>query len=153
MEQLKTKIRAEDYKEPQIQQEIQFIEAASLLEAQEISIEEAQERYFQALSCTFSLEWLSQKELPFIKREEGIIISNIANLYRKIGKQEEAQEIFKRLYEVYEQQQRFLKINFPACVVALGQYSGLLGDRKEYAYALEIDFYLMSVGELLYNQA
>lgn len=67
------------------------------------------------------------------------------------------------MYEVYEQQQRFLKINFPACVVALGQYSGLLGDRKEYAYALEIDtinlfcelndFYLMSVGELLYNQA
>ena len=163
LEQLKTKIRAEDYKEPQIQQEIQFIEAASLLEAQEISIEEAQDRYFQALSCTFSLEWLSQKELPFIKREEGIIISNIANLYRKIGKQEEAQGIFKRLYEVYEQQQRFLKINFPACVVALGQYSGLLGDRKEYAYALEIDtinlfcelndFYLMSVGELLYNQA
>ena len=48
-------------------------------------------------------------------------------------------------------------------MVALGQYSGLLGDRKEYAYALEIDtinlfcelndFYLMSVGELLYNQA
>ena len=44
LEQLKTKIGAEDYKKPQIQQEIQFIEAASLLEAQEISIEEAQER-------------------------------------------------------------------------------------------------------------
>ena len=99
LEQLKTKIGAEDYKEPQIQQEIQFIEAASLLEAQEINIEEAQERYFQALSCSFSLEWLSQKELPFIKREEGIIISNIANLYRKIGKQEEAEKLISSLKE------------------------------------------------------
>ena len=163
LEQLKTKIGAEDYKEPQIQQEIQFIEAMYELEANKITVSEAEKKYYEALSYTFELSWLSLEELPFIRSEEGIIISNIADMYRKIGKQEEAQGIFKRLYEVYEQQQRFLKINFPACVVALGQYSGLLGDRKEYAYALEIDtinlfcelndFYLMSVGELLYNQA
>lgn len=42
LEQLKTKIRAEDYKEPQIQQEIQFIEAMYELEANKITVSEAE---------------------------------------------------------------------------------------------------------------
>ena len=54
MEQLKTKIRAEDYKEPQIQQEIQFIEAMYELEANKITVSEAEKNINEALSYTLN---------------------------------------------------------------------------------------------------
>ena len=47
LEQLKTKIGAEDYKEPQIQQEIQFIEAMYELEANRITACEAEKEYYE----------------------------------------------------------------------------------------------------------
>lgn len=163
LEQLKTKIGAEDYKEPQIQQEIQFIEAMYELEANKITVSEAEKKYYEALSYTFELSWLSLEELPFIRSEEGIIISNIADIYHDMGNLKKSEELFEKLSSVYQKKQMLLKTNSSASAIILGQYSGLLGDRKEYAYALEIDtinlfcelndFYLMSVGELLYNQA
>ena len=163
LEQLKTKIGAEDYKEPQIQQEIQFIEAMYELEANKITVSEAEKKYYEALSYTFELSWLSLEELPFIRREEGIIISNIADIYHDMGNLKKSEELFEKLSSVYQKKQIFLKINSSASAIILGQYSRLLGDIMNYEKALYIDsvnlkyelndFNLIHIENLLYNQA
>lgn len=163
LEQLKTKIGAEDYKEPQIQQEIQFIEVMYELEANRITACEAEKEYYEALSYTFELSWLSLEELPFIRSEEGIIISNIADIYHDMGNLKKSEELFEKLSSVYQKKQIFLKINSSASAIILGQYSRLLGDIMNYEKALYIDsvnlkyelndFNLIHIENLLYNQA
>ena len=163
LEQLKTKIRAEDYKEPQIQQEIQFIEAMYELEANKITVSEAEKEYYEALSYTFELSWLSLEELPFIRSEEGIIISNIADIYHDMGNLKKSEELFEKLSSVYQKKQMFLKTNSSASAIILGQYSRLLGNIMNYKKALYIDsvnlqyelndFNLIHIENLLYNQA
>ncbi len=163
LEQLKTKIGAEDYKEPQIQQEIQFIEAMYELEANRITACEAEKEYYEALSYTFELSWLSLEELPFIRSEEGIIISNIADIYHDMGNLKKTEELFEKLSSVYQKKQMFLKTNSSASAIILGQYSRLLGDIMNYKKALYIDsvnlqyelndFNLIHIENLLYNQA
>ena len=163
LEQLKTKIRAEDYKEPQIQQEIQFIEAMYELEANRITACEAEKEYYEALSYTFELSWLSLEELPFIRSEEGIIISNIADIYHDMGNLKKSEELFEKLSSVYQKKQMFLQTNSSASAIILGQYSRLLGDIMNYKKALYIDsvnlqyelndFNLIHIENLLYNQA
>ena len=148
---------------PRIQQEIQSVNAIKQFRTNKILPKEAQERNKNALSYTFPLEWLSRKELPFLQREEGMIISNIADLYGRMGEVECAENLFQKLYEVYRPQQQFLKINAPACSVILEEYSKFVGDIAQYQRALEIDqnnleheladYYLISVGDLLYNKA
>lgn len=163
LEQLKTKIGAEDYKEPQIQQETQFIEAMYELEANRITACEAEKEYYEALSYTFELSWLSLEELPFIRSEEGIIISNIADIYHDMGNLKKSEELFEKLSSVYQKKQMFLKTNSSASAIILGQYSRLLGDIMNYKKALYIDsvnlqyelndFNLIHIENLLYNQA
>ena len=163
LEQLKTKIGAEDYKEPQIQQEIQFIEAMYELEANRITACEAEKKYYEALSYTFELSWLSLEELPFIRSEEGIIISNIADIYHDMGNLKKSEELFEKLSSVYQKKQMLLKTNSSASAIILGQYSRLLGDIMNYKKALYIDsvnlqyelndFNLIHIENLLYNQA
>ena len=163
LEQLKTKIRAEDYKEPQIQQEIQFIEAMYELEANKITVSEDEKKYYEALSYTFELSWLSLEELPFIRSEEGIIISNIADIYHDMGNLKKSEELFEKLSSVYQKKQMLLKTNSSASAIILGQYSRLLGDIMNYKKALYIDsvnlqyelndFNLIHIENLLYNQA
>ena len=163
LEQLKTKIGAEDYKEPQIQQEIQFIEAMYELEANKITVSEAEKEYYEALSYTFELSWLSLEELPFIRSEEGIIISNIADIYHDMGNLKKSEELFEKLSSVYQKKQMFLKTNSSASAIILGQYSRLLGNIMNYKKALYIDsvnlqyelndFNLIHIENLLYNQA
>ena len=163
LEQLKTKIRAEDYKEPQIQQEIQFIEAMYELEANRITACEAEKEYYEALSYTFELSWLSLEELPFIRSEEGIIISNIADIYHDMGNLKKSEELFEKLSSVYQKKQMLLKTNSSASAIILGQYSRLLGNIMNYKKALYIDsvnlqyelndFNLIHIENLLYNQA
>lgn len=163
LEQLKTKIGAEDYKEPQIQQEIQFIEAMYELEANRITACEAEKEYYEALSYAFELSWLSLEELPFIRSEEGIIISNIADIYHDMGNLKKSEELFEKLSSVYQKKQMFLKTNSSASAIILGQYSRLLGDIMNYKKALYIDsvnlqyelndFNLIHIENLLYNQA
>ena len=163
LEQLKTKIGAEDYKEPQIQQEIQFIEAMYELEANRITACESEKEYYEALSYTFELSWLSLEELPFIRSEEGIIISNIADIYHDMGNLKKSEELFEKLSSVYQKKQMFLKTNSSASAIILGQYSRLLGDIMNYKKALYIDsvnlqyelndFNLIHIENLLYNQA
>ena len=163
LEQLKTKIGAEDYKEPQIQQEIQFIEAMYELEANRITACEAEKEYYEALSYTFELSWLSLEELPFIRSEEGIIISNIADIYHDMGNLKKSEELFEKLSSVYQKKQMLLKTNSSASAIILGQYSRLLGDIMNYKKALYIDsvnlqyelndFNLIHIENLLYNQA
>ena len=163
LEQLKTKIRAEDYKEPQIQQEIQFIEAMYEFEANKITVSEAEKKYYEALSYTFELSWLSLEELPFIRSEEGIIISNIADIYHDMGNLKKSEELFEKLSSVYQKKQMLLKTNSSASAIILGQYSRLLGNIMNYKKALYIDsvnlqyelndFNLIHIENLLYNQA
>lgn len=163
LEQLKTKIGAEDYKEPQIQQEIQFIEAMYELEANKITVSEAEKKYYEALSYTFELSWLSLEELPFIRSEEGIIISNIADIYHDMGNLKKSEELFEKLSSVYQKKQMLLKTNSSASAIILGQYSRLLGNIMNYKKALYIDsvnlqyelndFNLIHIENLLYNQA
>ena len=163
LEQLKTKIRAEDYKEPQIQQEIQFIEAMYELEANKITVSEAEKKYYEALTYTFELSWLSLEELPFIRSEEGIIISNIADIYHDMGNLKKSEEFFEKLSSVYQKKQMLLKTNSSASAIILGQYSRLLGNIMNYKKALYIDsvnlqyelndFNLIHIENLLYNQA
>ena len=163
LEQLKTKIGAEDYKEPQIQQEIQFIEAMYELEANKITVSEAEKKYYEALSYTFELSWLSLEELPFIRSEEGIIISNIADIYHDMGNLKKSEEFFEKLSSVYQKKQMLLKTNSSASAIILGQYSRLLGNIMNYKKALYIDsvnlqyelndFNLIHIENLLYNQA
>lgn len=163
LEQLKTKIGAEDYKEPQIQQEIQFIEAMYELEANRITACEAEKEYYEALSYTFELSWLSLEELPFIRSEEGIIISNIADIYHDMGNLKKSEELFEKLSSVYQKKQMLLKTNSSASAIILGQYSRLLGNIMNYKKALYIDsvnlqyelndFNLIHIENLLYNQA
>lgn len=163
LEQLKTKIGAEDYKEPQIQQEIRFIEAMYDLEVNKITACEAEKEYYEALSYTFELSWLSLEELPFIRSEEGIIISNIADIYHDMGNLKKSEELFEKLSSVYQKKQMLLKTNSSASAIILGQYSRLLGNIMNYKKALYIDsvnlqyelndFNLIHIENLLYNQA
>lgn len=157
------KMGTEACQKPRIQQEIQSIRATKLFQTKMIQPKEAQEYCKKALACTFPLEWLSHKELPFLQREEGMIISDIADMYGKMGNIECAENLFQKLYEVYRPQQQFLKVNTPACSVILAEYSKFLGDNAQYQRTLEIDknnlehelaaYYIVLSGELLYNKA
>lgn len=157
------KMGTEACQKPRIQQEIQSIRATKLFQTKMIQPKEAQEYCKKALACTFPLEWLSHKELPFLQREEGMIISDIADMYGKMGNIECAENLFQKLYEVYRPQQQFLKVNTPACSVILAEYSKFLGDNAQYQRTLEIDknnlehelaaYYIVFSGELLYNKA
>ena len=163
IEKLKTIMGEENCKKPYICQELMFVETSLEYEAGHITAKEAQKLYYEALSYTFPIEYLSRKMLPFIRREEGMLISNIAYLHHKIGETAKAQELVEKLYEVFRPQQQLFKINNPACAVMLGQYSSLLGDVDEYQKALDIDItnfqceindsYLVLINGLLYNQA
>lgn len=163
VERLKKIIGEKNCKKPYIRQEIMFVEASLEYEVGHITAKEAQKLYYEALSYTFPIEYLSRKMLPFIRREEGMLISNIAYLHHKIGETAKAQELFEKLYEVFRPQQQLFKINNPACAVMLGQYSSLLGDIAEYQKALDVDSmnfqceindsYLILINGLLYNQA
>ena len=157
------KMGTEACQKPRIQQEIQSIRATKLFQTKMIQPKEAQEYCKKALACTFPLEWLSHRELPFLQREEGMIISDIADMYGKMGNIECAENLFQKLYEVYRPQQQFLKVNTPACSVILAEYSKFLGDNAQYQRTLEIDknnlehelaaYYIVLSGELLYNKA
>ena len=146
-----------------VQQEIRFIEAMYDLEVNKITACEAEKEYYEALSYTFELSWLSLEELPFIRSEEGIIISNIADIYHDMGNLKKSEELFEKLSSVYQKKQMFLKINSSASAIILGQYSRLLGDIMNYKKALYIDsvnlqyelndFNLIHIENLLYNQA
>lgn len=163
LDQLKIKIGTEDYKEPQVQQEILFIEAMCELEAKKITLCEAEKNYYEALSYTFELSWLSFEKLPFIRSEEGIIISNIADIYHDLGELKKSEALFEKLISICQESQMLLKINSPASAIILGQYSRLLGDIMNYEKALYIDslnlqyelndFNLIHIENLLYNQA
>lgn len=128
-----------------------------------LSVCEAEKEYYEALSYTFELSWLSLEELPFIRSEEGIIISNIADIYHDMGNLKKSEELFEKLSLVYQKKQMFLKINSSASAIILGQYSRLLGDIMNYKKALYIDsvnlqyelndFNLIHIENLLYNQA
>lgn len=157
------KMGTEACQKPRIQQEIQSIRATKLFQTKMIQPKEAQEYCKKALACTFPLEWLSHRELPFLQREEGMIISDIADMYGKMGNIECAENLFQKLYEGYRPQQQFLKVNTPACSVILAEYSKFLGDNAQYQRTLEIDknnlehelaaYYIVLSGELLYNKA
>ena len=157
------KMGTEACQKPRIQQEIQSIRATKLFQTKMIQPKEAQEYCKKALACTFPLEWLSHRELPFLQREEGMIISDIADMYGKMGNIECAENLFQKLYEVYRPQQQFLKVNTPACSVILGGYSQFAGDIARYQKALELDqnnlehelatYYIVLSGELLYSKA
>ena len=95
------KMGTEACQKPRIQQEIQSIRATKLFQTKMIQPKEAQEYCKKALACTFPLEWLSHRELPFLQREEGMIISDIADMYGKMGNIECAENLFQKLYEVY----------------------------------------------------
>ena len=157
------KMGTEACQKPRIQQEIQSIRATKLFQTKMIQPKEAQEYCKKALACTFPLEWLSHRELPFLQREEGMIISDIADMYGKMGNIECAENLFQKLYEVYRPQQQFLKVNTPACSVILGGYSQFAGDIARYQKALELDqnnlehelatYYIVLSRELLYSKA
>lgn len=157
------KMGTEACQKPRIQQEIQSIRATKLFQTKMIQPKEAQEYCKKALACTFPLEWLSHRKLPFLQREEGMIISDIADMYGKMGNIECAENLFQKLYEVYRPQQQFLKVNTPACSVILGGYSQFAGDIARYQKALELDqnnlehelatYYIVLSGELLYSKA
>lgn len=95
--------------------------------------------------------------------KEGMIISNIAYLYHKMGETSKAQELFEKLFAAFRPQQQLFRVNNSACAVMLGQYSSLLGDLKKYNNALiidninlqcEINHYSLSfISDLLYNEA
>ena len=133
------------------------------LEANRITACEAEKEYYEALSYTFELSWLSLEELPFIRSEEGIIISNIADIYHDMGNLKKSEELFEKLSSVYQKKQMFLQTNSSASAIILGQYSRLLGDIMNYKKALYIDsvnlqyelndFNLIHIENLLYNQA
>ncbi len=163
IEKLKKIIGEDNLEKPYIRQEILFTETSLKYETNNITDLEALKLHYKALSCTFPIEYLSREQLPFIRREEGMIISNIAYLYHKMGETSKARKLFEKLCGVFKPYQNLFKINNPACAVMLGQYSSLLGDLKEYKKALEVDTqnlqceindsYLILVSELLYNQA
>lgn len=163
IEKLKKIIGEDNLEKPYIRQEILFTETSLKYETNNITDLEALKLHYKALSCTFPIEYLSREQLPFIRREEGMIISNIAYLYHKMGETSKARKLFEKLCGVFKTYQNLFKINNPACAVMLGQYSSLLGDLKEYEKVLEVDTqnfqceindsYLILVSELLYNQA
>lgn len=163
IEKLKKIIGEDNLEKPYIRQEILFTETSLKYETNNIIDLEALKLHYKALSCTFPIEYLSREQLPFIRREEGMIISNIAYLYHKMGETSKARKLFEKLCGVFKPYQNLFKINNPACAVMLGQYSSVLGDLKEYEKALEVDTqnlqceindsYLILVSELLYNQA
>ena len=163
IEKLKKIIGEEDLEKPYIRQEILFTETSLKQETNNIIDLEALKLYYKALSYTFPIEYLSRKQLPFIRREEGMIISNIAYLYHKMGETSKAQELFEKLCVAFRPQQQLFRVNNSACAVMLGQYSSLLGDLKKYNNALiidninlqcEINHYSLSfISDLLYNEA
>lgn len=163
IEKLKQIIGNDNLERPYIRQEILFTETSLKCETNIIIASEAMKLYYKALSCTFPIEYLSRKQLPFIRREEGMIISNIAYLYHKMGETSKAQELFEKLFAAFRPQQQLFRVNNSACAVMLGQYSSLLGDLKKYNNALiidninlqcEINHYSLSfISDLLYNEA
>lgn len=163
IEKLKQIIGADNLEKPYIQQEILFIETIWKYETNNITASEAMKLYYKALSYTFPVAYLSRGLLPFIRREEGMIISNIAYLYHKMGEANKAQELFEKLCAAFRPQQQLLKLNSSACAIMLGQYSSLLGDLRKYKDALIVDninlqceinhYSLFCVSDLLYNKA
>ena len=95
------------------------------------------------------------EELPFIRSEEGIIISNIADIYHDMGNLKKSKEFFEK--DGLSKNKMLLKTNSSASAIILGQYSRLLkyNELQKTLYFLKElnDFNLIHIENLLYNQA
>lgn len=124
-------------KYPKVRQELLFFDAA-LKWQKENAFQESLEMMLEALHCTVpDFEGRDMKWWVF-QREEIIIASDIAELYRKLGNLQEAKKWFEAvLFSVEQNCARTDTVNYGYDLVALG-YSDYLGDAHSFEYAIEI---------------
>lgn len=121
---------------PKVKQELLFFDAM-LKWQKENALQESLEMMLEALHCTVpDFEGRDMKWWVF-QREEIMIASNIADLYRKSGNLEEAKKWFEAvLFSVEQNCARTDTVNCGYDLVALG-YSDYLGDVHTFEYAAE----------------
>lgn len=119
---------------PKVRQELLFFDAA-LKWKKEGALQESLEMMRKALHCTVPDFAGRDMKLWVFQREEIMIASNIATLYRKLGNMEEAKNWFEAvLFSIEQNISRTDIIHYGYDIVALG-YSNYLGDVHSYADA------------------
>ena len=123
---------------PKVRQELLFFDAA-LKWKKENDLQESLEMMLEALHCTVpDFEGRDMKWWVF-QREEIIIASDIADLYRKLGNLGEAKKWFEAvLFSVEQCCARTDTVNCGYDLVALG-YSDYLGDVHSFEYAADFN--------------
>ena len=113
---------------PRVRQELLFWEALMKWK-KDGALEEALETLFQALHCTVPPEEGRDLKWWVFEREESIIASNIASVYRRLGRLEEAGKWFDTVMFSLEQQRGRTGIAHSGYGILMDGYDNYLDDR------------------------
>jgi len=130
--------------QPRVRQELLFLEAV-LKWKREGDVEESLEMMLRALRET--LPRMEQRNMKWwvFQQEEIIIASNIAVIYRKLGRMEEAEKIYETLLHSLNYQGLRIERKGKEGILPKGYeilidgYDNLLADKKEVEEALKLD--------------
>ncbi len=120
--------RKVDVTYPRVRQELLFWDALMKWK-KEGALEEALETLFQALHCTVPPEEGRDLKWWVFEREESIIASNIASVYRRLGRLEEAGKWFDTVMFSLEQQRGRTGIEHSGYFILMDGYDNYLDDR------------------------
>ncbi len=128
--------RKVDIKYPRVRQELLFWDGLMKWKI-EGAMEEALEMLLQALYCTVPSEENRDLKWWVFEREEIIIASNIASIYRRLGHMKEAEKWFDTIMFSMEQQRNRTEIEHRGYGIFMDSYDNFLGDNACFERALE----------------
>lgn len=123
---------------PRVRQELLFWEALMKWK-KEGALEEALELLLRALHCTVPPEEGRDLKWWVFEREESIIASNIASVYRRLGRLEEAGKWFDTVMFSLEQQRGRTGIAHSGYGILMDGYDNYLDDRGCLKLAVEMN--------------
>lgn len=121
---------------PRVRQELLFWDGLMKWE-KESALEEVLEMLFRALHCTVPPEEGRDLKWWVFEREEIIIASNIASVYRRLGRLEEAGRWFDTVMFSLEQQRTRAEIEHKGYDILMDGYDNFLDDKGCLGMALE----------------
>lgn len=123
---------------PRVRQELLFWDALMKWK-KEGALEEALEMLLQALRCTVPPEEGRDLRWWVFEREEIIIASSIATVYRRLGRLEEAGKWFDTVMFSLEHQKTKAGIRHRGYNILMDHYDNYLGDAQSFQVAVQMN--------------
>jgi len=127
-----------DSEYPKVKQEILRFEALIRWKKGD-SLEKCLEILLEAFYCTVPSMEGRKMQCWVFQREEIMIASNIATIYRRLGRMDEAKVWFEEVYLSLQNQQKRTGIMYKGYDILMDGYDNLLGDIGAFEDAVKID--------------